>query len=235
MRRDRYITVLLTVGIVLFFPQTFPLSFTARSGVVFWVSEPFCNRDLLYKMSSLITNILRRNRSVSSVIIPCTRTLSSAAPASAPTSTTITTQTTTSSSNHPELLAKIRGTDSSGSRKSRYLRDEGIIPGVLYGLDDERNVLKRLVSIELKTIAKELRDRKNSMENTIYRLRLDDGTSHLVTPRQLQVHPRKILNSQQSLPPRILTPFYRFLLGSSVSFSSAGYPHCCEFPQVSTR
>ena len=143
-------------------------------------------------MSTLITNILRRNRTISSVVIHCRQTLSSAAAtAPAPTSTTITSQATTSASNHPELLAKIRGTNSSGSRKSRYLRDEGIIPGVLYGLDDERNVLKRMVSIELKAIAKELRDRKNSMENTIYRLHLDDGTSYLVTPRQLQVHPRK--------------------------------------------
>ena len=152
-------------------------------------------------MSSLITNVLPRNRAVSDLVRNCTRTLSSAATAPALSSTTVTThQTTSSTSTHPELLAKIRGTDSSGSRKSRYLRDEGIIPGVLYGLDDERNVLKRMVSIELKAIAKELRDRKNSMENTIYRLRLDDGTTHLVTPRQLQVHPRKYKTTNPYFP-----------------------------------
>ena len=83
-------------------------------------------------MSSLVTNLLRRNRiGFGAGMVNCTRTLSSAAatsPASPPTST-ITTQTTASTSNYPELLAKIRGTDSSGSRKSRYLREEGLIPG----------------------------------------------------------------------------------------------------------
>ena len=141
-------------------------------------------------MSSLITNVLRRNRIDSGVVVKCTRTLSSIAPP-VPTSTITSQISTILTPNYPELVAKIRGTDSSGSRKSRYLRDEGIIPGVLSGLDDERTVMKRMVSVELKTIAKELRERKNSMENTIYRLRLDDNTTHLVTPRQLQVHPCK--------------------------------------------
>ena len=162
-------------------------------------------------MSSLITNFLRRNRSGSSVVVNCTRTLSSAAAPSPISTSTTTTQTQSASTqNYPELLANIRGTNSSGSRKSRYLRDEGVIPGVLYGLDDERNVLKRMVSVELKTIAKELRERKNSMENTIYRLRLDDGTAHLVTPRQLQVHPRK--STTIHTPLSLLTSFltYRF-------------------------
>ena len=76
---------------------------------------------------------------------------------------------------YPELIAALRGTGYSGSRKSRQLRDEGRIPGVLYGLDDDRNVLKRMVTVDLKTIAAELRERKSSMENTIYRLRLDAG------------------------------------------------------------
>jgi hypothetical protein len=48
-----------------------------------------------------------------------------------------------------------------------------------------------MVTVDLKTISAELRERKNSFENTIYRLHLDDNTTHYVTPRQLQVHPCK--------------------------------------------
>ena len=91
----------------------------------------------------------------------------------------------------PEIVASIRATGISGSRKSRSLRDQGKIPGVFYGLDEEKNVLKRMVTVDMKIIAAELRERKNSFENTIYRLRLDDNTTHYVTPRQLQVHPCK--------------------------------------------
>ena len=115
----------------------------------------------------------------------------------------------------PEIVASIRATGISGSRKSRSLRDQGKIPGVFYGLDEEKNVLKRMVTVDMKIIAAELRERKNSFENTIYRLRLDDNTTHYVTPRQLQVHPCKFsLSSVWRFPFNLMNaaPIHHHLL-----------------------
>jgi hypothetical protein len=126
----------------------------------------------------------------------------------------------TATMSFPELAATLRGTGHSGSRRSRQLRDQGRIPGVLYGLDDDRNVLKRMVSVDLKTIAAELRERKSSMENTIYRLRLDDGTTHLVTPRQLQVHPRELAPLSRGFPPLFCFSCQRSLLFQCWTFPS---------------
>ena len=75
-----------------------------------------------------------------------------------------------------------------GSRVSRSLRAEGIIPGVLYGTDHQGNVMKLVIGIDKKILMKEMRVRNNSFENTLYEMNVN-GTKYMVTPRQLQVNP----------------------------------------------
>jgi ribosomal protein L25 (general stress protein Ctc) len=89
----------------------------------------------------------------------------------------------------PQLSVQLRPTGSSGSRKSRYLRDEGLVPGVLYGIDEDRNNLKTMVTIDKKTLMKELESKGKSFENTVYELHVcgANGTvKYHVTPRQTQ-------------------------------------------------
>jgi ribosomal protein L25 (general stress protein Ctc) len=76
-----------------------------------------------------------------------------------------------------------------GSRKSRKLREKGRVPGVLYGADDNKNLAKYLVTIDSKDVTSLMRKKKHSLENTLCHLVLDDGSKHVVLPRQLQVHP----------------------------------------------
>lgn len=124
---------------------------------------------------------------------------------------------------YPSLHATPRSINDSGSRKSRKLREgvvialqhfsncerevalnsclihflfaAGLIPGVLYGVDNDRNDMKQLVSVKKRDILKELRNRRDAFENTIYELVVEDdeGSSnrHLVTPRQAQFNPSK--------------------------------------------
>ncbi len=65
-----------------------------------------------------------------------------------------------------------------------------IVPGVVYGLDDDRNVLKRMVAVDQKLLLKELRVRGASFENTIYEVVIKSETgsvSYIATPRQTQL------------------------------------------------
>ena len=96
---------------------------------------------------------------------------------------------------YPQLVASIRNAALIGSQKVRRLRNTGQVPGVLYGVDEDQNVVKILVTVDEKAVSKEMRERGKSLESTIYELTLQsDGESgvtqkHLVTPRQLQVNP----------------------------------------------
>jgi ribosomal protein L25 (general stress protein Ctc) len=90
---------------------------------------------------------------------------------------------------YPRLSVHVRSTGLTGSRKSRELRSQNLVPGVLYGVDDDRNVLKTMVTMDSKLLMKEIEQRGSSFENTVYELLLetDNGTTkHLVTPRQTQ-------------------------------------------------
>lgn len=66
---------------------------------------------------------------------------------------------------------------------------EGLIPGVLYGVDENRNVLKVNLLTNKKDILREFRTNGTSLENTLYELELDNDTKHVVTPRQIQFSP----------------------------------------------
>jgi ribosomal protein L25 (general stress protein Ctc) len=65
---------------------------------------------------------------------------------------------------------------------------EGKIPGVLYGVDKDRNVVKVLIYTELKEIEREVRIRGAALENTIYDL-VVEGNVHKVIPRQIHFNP----------------------------------------------
>lgn len=108
---------------------------------------------------------------------------------------------------YPSLYAEIRTSKNYGSSKVRRLRDTGRIPGVIYGQDEDQNVFKIMVSVDEKHILTEMRERGRSLESTIYQLQVHDAapvpgeeapagstssgrvTTHLVTPRQLQMNP----------------------------------------------
>ncbi len=101
-----------------------------------------------------------------------------------------------STNTYPALAAQVRSTGLTGSRKSRELRSQNLVPGVLYGVDDDRNVLKTMVTIDSKLLMKEIETRGSSFENTVYELTMEGengNTKHLVTPRQTQFSSCKLL------------------------------------------
>lgn len=68
---------------------------------------------------------------------------------------------------------------------------EGLIPGVLYGVDDDRNVLKLMITMDAQVLEKELKLRGKSFENTVYEINVKSdsnaqATKYFVTPRQTQ-------------------------------------------------
>lgn len=72
----------------------------------------------------------------------------------------------------------------------------GLVPGVLYGLDDDRNVLKAMVTIDQKTLLQEIKKRGRSFENTVYHAEVRDENDQTimkypVTPCQTQFCARK--------------------------------------------
>lgn len=104
---------------------------------------------------------------------------------------------------------------------------EGKIPGVLYGVDDDRNVLKRMVTIEKKKLLKELNQKGRSFENTLYNLVLESeagSSSHLVVPRQAQFCPCKF-------SPRLL-PSVRLANRRHYHGSSDGQSSRCQLPSL---
>jgi ribosomal protein L25 (general stress protein Ctc) len=74
---------------------------------------------------------------------------------------------------------------------------ENQIPGIIYGKDPAKlNVpgapqLRRSVYVDQRDVLREFRRLGTSIENTLFEIVLDDGSSYEVTPRQLQVHPSK--------------------------------------------
>eukprot|EP00128_Syssomonas_multiformis_P013280 Colp12_sorted_trinity150504_noHs@6058 len=105
---------------------------------------------------------------------------------------------------YPKIEVTLRSQAKTGSRQSRYLRKDKIVPGVLYGTDNDGNVLKNLIQVSQKEVMKELRVRGASFENTVYEMtvkeEIDEGSeveapktkdvaTYLVTPRQTQFSP----------------------------------------------
>lgn len=93
------------------------------------------------------------------------------------------------SQSYPTIVGTIRKPTEQGSRRSRELRKNGLIPGVLYGIDEDHNVVKFPIVTPIRDIVREMRTKGLSLENSLYTITLDNGTNHVVTPRQLQIHP----------------------------------------------
>jgi large subunit ribosomal protein L25 len=67
---------------------------------------------------------------------------------------------------------------------------DGYIPGVIYGKDDDGNVLKMLVTVPVKDLMRELRSKGKSFENTLYSIIVQPtGEQYYTTPRQIQFNP----------------------------------------------
>ena len=79
------------------------------------------------------------------------------------------------------LEARVRNAE--GSRRCRSLRRAGWVPSVLYG-----EGTSELLQVPNLAIRRELRERQQSFENTLYDLVVGDQT-HRVVPRQIQFHP----------------------------------------------
>lgn len=65
------------------------------------------------------------------------------------------------------------------------------MPGVIYGVDEDKNIVKILISVKENDLVVEMKKRGQSLENTLYEIHLPDETKHLVTPRQIQFNPRE--------------------------------------------
>lgn len=69
------------------------------------------------------------------------------------------------------------------------------MPSVLYGVDDDKNILKVLCAIETKTVTDELRKNGKAFENTIYNLTIEgeglESMSFEVIARSTQFCARK--------------------------------------------
>ena len=96
------------------------------------------------------------------------------------------TQPASTESKYPQIRADLRTVH--GSNKSRQLRAQKIVPGVYYGKDENRNIIKVPIQVDMIALSREIRKFGISFENTVYELLLNDE-KHLVTPRQLQVDP----------------------------------------------
>ena len=91
--------------------------------------------------------------------------------------------------------------DVDGSRCSRYLRRNKMIPGILYGSDPTQGILstqpqsKLLVQTEMRELQRELDRYHHHIESRVYDLTVFEhpeetqGTVHRVIPKNLQRHP----------------------------------------------
>jgi len=83
--------------------------------------------------------------------------------------------------------------EETGSRRMRRARKRGLVPGVLYGRREDGTVADPvLLHIEEADLAREVRLRGETLENTLYDLTIN-GETIRVLPRQLQSHPCKLL------------------------------------------
>ena len=131
--------------------------------------------------------------SASSASVPASASASTSATAIS--SSGIATGSNGGKQSYPQLVAEIRNPLLAGSSKMRVLRRTGKVPGVIYGIDEDQNVVKITIMVDEKDILTQIRERGMSLESTIYELHVkSEGASggiqkHIVTPRQLQMNP----------------------------------------------
>ena len=69
---------------------------------------------------------------------------------------------------------------------------EKMVPGVIYGLDDENNTLKLCIKLPQKDVLQQLRARGSKFENTLFEI-IVNNDKFLVVPRQTQFSPSKFI------------------------------------------
>lgn len=88
------------------------------------------------------------------------------------------------------LLASSRLTNRTGTIAAKLMRQQGFIPGSMYGGGGSMQGKDRMLMIPERDVLTELRARGQSIENTLYKLRFneDEDDEHVVLVRQLQMH-----------------------------------------------
>ncbi len=75
-----------------------------------------------------------------------------------------------------------------GTKACTFIREQfGLVPGVIFGGDPTKSE-PRLIAVRERDLKREQMSRRGSLENTLYRLELEDGSSVLAFPRQLTKH-----------------------------------------------
>ena len=98
-------------------------------------------------------------------------------------------------SSYPRLVVEARAVGDEGSAASRRLRRSGRIPSVVYGVGPDGSRERQLVHVCERELWRELRQRRGTIENTLYELEVAGGGGGdsggaprtLVLPRQVQV------------------------------------------------
>jgi len=76
-----------------------------------------------------------------------------------------------------------------GSRRMNRARKAGLVPSVLYGRRaDGTDAEPQLLFLEERDVAREIRKRGKTLENTLFDLTIN-GETVRVLPRQLEMHP----------------------------------------------
>ena len=80
------------------------------------------------------------------------------------------------------------------TRQCEKLRQNGQVPGVVHGVNEDGSAMKHMVVVNAKFLNRELRELGITLENTIYDLVLEDAEAQTtitipVTPRQLTTNP----------------------------------------------
>ena len=79
--------------------------------------------------------------------------------------------------------------EDTGSRRMGRARKKGLVPGVLYGRNADGTMAEPvLLYLESRDVAREIRERGETLENTLYDLTIN-GETVRVLPRQLHTHP----------------------------------------------
>jgi large subunit ribosomal protein L25 len=80
--------------------------------------------------------------------------------------------------------------DGVGSFKAQAARQKGLIPGIVYGYDEEGNDKVELVYVREADLRKEVNKRKDCFYNTLYDITIEGTDKKIrVLPRDFQIHP----------------------------------------------
>ena len=88
---------------------------------------------------------------------------------------------------YPRLAVAARAEGDAGSAASRRLRAAGRVPCAVYGVGSDGRRDRVLGSVCARDLWRELRARRETVENTVYEVSVDGGAPELALPRQVQL------------------------------------------------